>query len=447
VWFNPDGVQARKAASVGSVAGTPTDQSIVVPSDYKKDLELLEKEIATQDKALAGERDELTRITDISKVLITVAGVFAFLLGAGSWALLRDQRKDAKESLETDRQVAANALDTQRKGFESQIQESVADSKRSLGVLLDESRSSLGQVRSLRDEVERDFPMFGRMRGNFQRILSGLESACSQLGEADDSYVKLEWEVVQSILFYERAISTDLLFNTSEHSKQLSEIYRLLGVFYGSRFAFDKDGKIGTVPTNVREQSSFFSDLNRARFYFERSFEFDPTNYLAYFDAGFFTQFDDDLPLARISRDYFRTAAILGSQYQKPFISIALLELEAFKDAGAAQAALDRSLECKQYHLDRSSPAKNYISYLSACASCLRIAQSSSPEDPALLQGALLDLSSACNELGQSVYDSFGSDTKSFFHVLRNSPTTAQQFEQLAEKVRSYNRKSLPAYN
>jgi hypothetical protein len=168
---------------------------------------------------------------------------------------------------------------------------------------------------------------------------------------------------------------------------------------------------------------------------------------LAHFDAGFFTQFTDDLPLARRSRDYFRTASILGSQYQKPFISIALLELEAFKDAGAAQSALDRSLECKQYHIDRSSPAKNYISYLSACALCLRIAQSSGPEDPALLQGVLSDLSSACNELDQSVYDSFGSDTESFFHVLRNSPTTAQQFEQLAEKVRSSNRKSLPAYN
>jgi hypothetical protein len=114
VRFNPAGVQARKDASAGPLVGPQGDQPIVVAPDYKKDLELLEKEIATQDKALAGERDELTRITDISRILITVAGVFAFFLGLGSWALLRDQRKDARESLETDRQAATAALDAKQ---------------------------------------------------------------------------------------------------------------------------------------------------------------------------------------------------------------------------------------------------------------------------------------------------------------------------------------------
>jgi len=58
--------------------------SNVPPKSYQEQLTLLEKEISIQDRALASERDELTRITDISKTLITVAGVFAFLLGAGS---------------------------------------------------------------------------------------------------------------------------------------------------------------------------------------------------------------------------------------------------------------------------------------------------------------------------------------------------------------------------
>ena len=87
-----------------------------------------------------------------------------------------------------------------------------------------------------------------------QKVLAGLESACSGLDETDDSYTKLTGKEVQRILYYESADFGPLSLNTSEQSKQLAEIYRLLGVFYGSRFAYDKDGKVGAIPTDPREE-------------------------------------------------------------------------------------------------------------------------------------------------------------------------------------------------
>lgn len=448
LWIDPSGVQARNSASAGSVVQSLPANSFPI-QDNKRDLELLEKEIATQDRALAGERDELTRITDISKTLITVAGVFAFLLGAGSWKLFEDQQKAARETLEAQKEAAQvafdaeqraakHALEEQQNTFATQIRNFISASEESLNQSLQESQASLKQVSALRDEVERDFPMFGRMRSNFQRILLSLEATCSRLSDEDETYTQLRWDEVQQILYYENAISTALLLDTREQSGQLAEIYRLLGVFYGSRFACDKNGKIGSAERD---------DLNRARFYFDRAIGLDPQNYLAQFDAGYFTQFTDDLVVARASRDYFYGAAVLGSQYQKPLISIALLELEAFKDADAALSALDRAAERKEYNPERlGKPAVKYISYLRSCALCLKFIEGQQV-DRATLQDAMATLSTACGALSQFVCSNFSSDTASFFYVLKDNQTTSEAFRLIAEKVNSSDPQALPGYN
>jgi len=447
VWFNPSGVQARNDASAGPIISSPPAPNNVPSPEYKRDLELLERELSTQDRALAGERDELTRITRLSEYLITLAGVFGLVLGLGSWTILNDQRKAAKEALENDRRAASDALDAKRREFEAKIEESVSASKRLLSDSLHDSSTSLRQVTALRDEVERDFPMFGRMKANFQKVLNGLESACSQLDEQDDAYTRLSWNEVEKILYYENAISTASLLNTTEYSSQLAEIYRLLGVFYGSRFACDKDGKIGSVPQDAPGKARYLHDLYRARFYFDRCLELDATNYRGYFEAGFFTQYTDDLSLARISRDYFVTAATVGKQYQKPLISIALLELEAFRDPQAALNALDSAQERKEYNIDAAYPAPNYISYFRACALCLRIVKSLVPEDSSSLQEALESLSIPCSAPNKYICANFTSDTESFFFVLKDSPLTATQFQELADKVRSSDPKNLPGFN
>jgi hypothetical protein len=416
IWFDPRATQARETLSARPQVDINRNTSANLAQGYKKDLEVLEKELDVQDKALAAERDELTRITDISKTLITVAGVFAFLLGAASWKFLDDQRS-----------AAERALRAQQDLFQSQIVK-----------LLDESNDSLKKVAVLLDEVERDFPMFGRMRNKFDRILFALESSCAQLNDEDDSYNKLDWAQVQDILYYENAMSIAPMLNIGEKSNQMSEIYRLLGAFYGSRFARDKGGEIG---------DSSREDLDRARFYFGRSIKLNPQSYLAYLYAGYFTQFSDDLEIAAESRDYFGAAARLDTEYQKPMISIALIELEAFNNPKAAISALaDAQGRCK-YNLRRPLPAIHLITYLRACAQCLIAVKPSTLPDPILLKEALASLSDACEEPSQYVCRNFTSDTNAYFHVLREQPFTSEEFGRIAAKIDSCELQNMPGYN
>jgi hypothetical protein len=209
---------------------------------------------------------------------MTVAGVFTFALGFGSWATLNEQRKQARESMD-----------------------------------------------KLKGEVESDFPMLGRMGRNFSKVLTGLTEACGMLEIKDKTYTSLSWAEEQGILFYESAMSTSMLLNTEGRSKEISKIYRLLGVFYGSKFFSSlNDGKLptneGLSPVGELDASFNIRDLDRARFYFDKAIELDEKNYLAYLSAGYFTQYPEYRPLATVSRDYFKKAAILESdKFSGPF--------------------------------------------------------------------------------------------------------------------------------
>jgi hypothetical protein len=234
VWAHPGIIKAPAIVNSPPVGGPTGDQP-------GQKLTALETEIATEDKVVAAEKDDLSHLNDLTKVLMTIAGVFALLLGAASWKALDDQRRAASEN-----------IDLQKENFDQKLKG-----------LLDASRDSLDGVRELRDELD---------------ILHGLEIACSRLEPEDNTYSKLLWDEEQRILFYENAVTTALLLNTYEYSVQLSEIYRLLGVFYGSRFYAKK------LP----------DDLDRSRFYFDRSLDLNSSNYATYIHAGHFTHYSKD---------------------------------------------------------------------------------------------------------------------------------------------------------
>jgi hypothetical protein len=246
---------------------------------------------------------------------MTIAGVFTFILGAASWKTLEDQRKLAGETLES-----------QKKLFDAELKTLLSSSKNLLDETLQQSSDSLKQTERLRDEVERDFPMFGRIGSNFSKVLTGLAAACSKLKMDDETYKTLSWKEEQRILFYESAMSTSMLLDAESRAKELSEIYRLLGIFYGSKFC-------SSLPDREFSRSIERDDFYRSQFYFGRAIELDDKNYLAYLSAGYFTQYNDDLSIVEIARGYLESAAVLGPRFQKPVYMIALIELEALGDA------------------------------------------------------------------------------------------------------------------
>ena len=271
--------------------------------------------------------------------------------------------------------------------------------------------------------------MLGRMQSNFMSVLRSLRIACQSLVPRDDTYEGLSWKERQEILFYESAITTALLMNTKGYEKELSEIYRLLGIFYGSRFN-------SKVIEDKFHSCSDTSDFDRARFYFERAIDLDPLSYIAHFHAGHFTQYYDDPQIARISRNYFEHAAQIGISFQRPMISIALIELEAFDGANDALSALKKARERSEYDFDRKSPRPGYLSYLEACALCLKAKQES--ERATSLELAMQRLREAVKEPGpdwKELRGTFDYDRKKYLSVLTLDPKFTAEAVEVIERL------------
>lgn len=366
----------------------------------------LADQMAAQEKVLNTEKEEISSFDESAKLLMTVAGLFAIVLAAGSWKALDEQRKASSDN-----------LDLQRQKSDLQFQGSMEDSQRSLKA-----------VEKLRDEVQRDFPMFGRMRSNFFQILQGLEIACSKLQLDDETYKNLRWDEEQRILFYENAISTSLLLDTAEYAKQLSEIYRLLGDFYGSKFYLEFKEK-----GDAADKKDFY----RSRFYFDRSIDYDPSNYLAYIHAGYFSQYYGKKEFACISRSYFERAAAVGKDYQRPFLSIALIELEGFEDDQAALSALDQAAKRGKYDQGIDAPDDGQVRYLEACAQC-RIAQGldGQPRED-LLRKAFALLKASLKSPSDKVLRMFALDKDTYFEIFATSPMFGEEFDGIVRSVRS----------
>jgi hypothetical protein len=162
VWANPTTGKTTPSTTKGPVIESSSEVNSPPGTNLeaqtpKQQEELLEKEISAQERVLAAEKDELNHLSDLAKLLMTVAGVFAILLGAASWKTLDDQRKAGNENLALQKE----------------------NQKLQFAGLLEESKRSLKAVSDLKDELQREFPMFGRMQNNFSNILHGLQSACT----------------------------------------------------------------------------------------------------------------------------------------------------------------------------------------------------------------------------------------------------------------------------
>jgi tetratricopeptide (TPR) repeat protein len=288
------------------------------------------------------------------------------------------------------------------------------------------------EVAGLRKEVERDFPMFRRIQTNFRNILYTLEGACGNLKPKDDSYQELEWEDKQRILFYESVVATSFLLDAREYNEQLSEIYRLLGIFYGSRYAGTR--ALGGAPND---------DLDRARFYFNHSIDLDPKNCLAYSHAGHFTMYYDDPKLAEQSKKYLLQAISCGPDKQKPFINLATLQMDAFKNPDAALEVLERAIQCKEYEKDGSSPRNHYVRYLRACALAQKGDSTADAAERARLYHSSLDLlEEVAADVDPWIRGSFcesdyqgGADRDGCFQQLSIDPDLTKRFGIVAAKI------------
>jgi tetratricopeptide (TPR) repeat protein len=367
-----------------------------------------------EQRLFAHEKDRLNALDSNSRFLMAVAGVFAFFLGFGAWKTLEDQRRFAAEN-----------LDLQMTSFSKRFEQAIEEHRH-------QSETAMSDVRAMRDEIHRDFPMFGRMRQNFTRVLTQLQIACQGLEPKDDTYERLTWDERESIFFLEHAVADSLLLDTKDFSAQLSEIYRLLGLFYGSRY----------FSSRAKDKGATQTDLDRGRFYFDRAIQLDPKNYFAYSHAGYFTQYFDDPGLAARSREYLRQAAVVGSTKQSPLVNLALLALQVFGDPDESLKCIEAALQRTEWEKGGSSPKNHHCYYVRACALAARARKA--PDAAAkrkMIESALEQLENAASRADEWIRGCFEGDTETvsdrtvMFDEIEADPALAPRFLKVCSAV------------
>ncbi|MDW5265222.1 MULTISPECIES: hypothetical protein [Acidobacteriaceae] len=403
MWVPSSTVKAISGQIVAT-AHLPEGKSATSATDEKgtqyfaDEISKLAQEVETQSATFSAEKDELDYLTRIVVLMMTAVGLYTIILGVVSW----------------------KALDGQRKEFERA------------------SKGSLANLERLRDELELDFPMLGRIQRNFKSILANLRTECESLAPRDapdNSFSSLEPARIQRILFYEGAVTTALLLNTKGHEKELAEIYQLLGVFYGSKFYSTTNG--GDEFEKSKNPEHFY----RAQFYFDRASDLDPDNYTLLMRAGNFSQYYDNKTVASISRSYFEKASGVGTQFQKPLVSIALIELEAFKNPLSARDALKRAHSRKHYDEGRESPQLGYLAYLECCALCLSAQRENGTERQSTLRSAaekLADVAKTPSKDWIAIRGYFAEDRSKYFAILENEPQLAQGVAESIQTLESF---------
>jgi hypothetical protein len=157
--------------------------------------------------------------------------------------------------------------------------------------------------------------------------------------------------------------------------------------------------------------------------------------------AGHFTQYYDDKFVADLSKKYFDRAAQVETNLQKPLVSIALIELEAFDDPLAALMALDKATSRSGYDTGIKYQRPKYISYLEACALCLRAQRENETDRDASLAQALKKLAQAAEEPSEGwseLYNSFDYDKSRYFAILDAVPRFAEESAQIFQKLSSH---------
>ena len=328
----------------------------------------LRSELEQQRSMFEGYRERVQAIESYARTILTAVGFFAALLSFGVWKALDEQRSLAKHLLE------------------EQLKQSEI-----------KADNSLKQAQELREEIRREFPMFNRVRSAYADILLELKAECTSIVAQDDIYQKLTPERRQSILFYEEVIKGTLPFHTADNRDELSEVFRLLGIIYGSRYAHRCQGTFKKDTPFVASLDD--PDIARAIFYFDRSVQLNPANNLAYAHGGHFTFYISDERLAVRCQSYLQKAVSREPNKQRSFVNLAQLEMLFFQNFERGIDLMNQAVEGREWEQPGSSIKPAVVRYVRATAYARKAkTMPNLPERKRFLNLALDDLEFAARE-------------------------------------------------
>jgi tetratricopeptide (TPR) repeat protein len=413
IWLQPLRSQpAKKTQSLPAMTRTQLTPAVPQPTIDRlaTEQQVLESRLGDLRVAVDAERDRLAALDDLARTMMTIAGLITIIIGAAAWKTVEDQRT-----------LAEKGLSAQMKEFDQQM-------NRHLSTVKSDADRALRDMERAKSEIHQEFPMFGHMRRNFERVLYGLHSACQPLKPKDDAYRVLNWRDKQRVWFYERAMASSLLLEASQHASELAEIFRLLGVFYGSKYA------VGIIDQKASSPVSR-DDIDRAVFYFDRALELRTNDYVTVLHAGLFTMYPKEPELLAVSREYLQRAAVVGANKQRPLVNLTILELQ-LGNSGSALDFIDQAATRKEFDEPDSPPEPNTLLYLKACALAIKGNQAEEPRVREECFSSSLDLLEQVSNIGDEwIRNSFTEadlesepDRDLYFSQVASNPLFAERF-------------------
>ena len=272
----------------------------------------------------------------------------------------------------------------------------------------------------------------------------------------DNTARRLHWEQKESILFLERAVADTLLLDMREYSEQMSEIYRLLGVFYGSRYAIAREEAAAAAIREGGPGSGLdigvsaaacvpVDDYERSQFYFGKAIDSGKQrSYLAYSHAGHFSMYYADPEKSSRVRQFLKAAAVCGPQKQRALVNLAILELAASRDGGAALRALREAEGGPEWEDTGSAPEPHVIDYMTACALVVQSEKAAEQERDLLLGQAMNRLERCVAHADEWMKDAFlqgdyqtPGDRQNYLQPLASTERLADRFQAVEQKIRS----------
>lgn len=303
-------------------------------------------------------------------VMFTVTGLFGGLLGIASFISLKEAKDNANSTL---RDVSESA-------------------RSSLTNLRMETDQALKELRAVRDETKKQYPTLAGVDENVHAILTELHAVFAESPSKEDDFNNLDPGQRQKLFFWEKALATMDLLNMTDQQHAVSRIFQGYANLYASRYWV-------TLESARKRQTDSPSDadLDRARFYYERALQLDPTNVQALNDQGFYHMDHGAQLRIDIARTSFLDSVARVHDQQRPHFNLALIELHHYRDFDAALRFADRALQGKYWDLRDHSDGSADIRYHRAVI-LARLAESAEDESrkAEYASRAIADLEAAC---------------------------------------------------
>lgn len=249
---------------------------------------------------------------------------------------------------------------------------------------------------ALREGIEESLPIFRNLDRNLRVIIDGLRAELADAEGRDEDFRKLTAAQRQKILFYESAISSLLFLDLSDKRREITELYKSLGIFYSTKFsvaaAEEAEGAEEAEPmTDPLSRMSvgaitdhsvlpLESDLHRAHFYFDRALEHttEPAHILNL--KGTSLMFLSRPEWMQQATHLFERSLLFDPRQQKPHWNLAMIALQTTQHLDVGEQHLRDALACPYFDHPDSPRQDSELHVALAVVSCLRAGSGSETE-------------------------------------------------------------------